>query len=157
MLLVYNADLFERERMIELLHQYEFLLPQIVENPDRNIRALSLVTPTAKAVLPDAAESLPEPAYPSVPAMFAEWAARQPKHAAVCQGDHAWTYAELEADARALVDNLQAHDIRPGQVVGVTGSRSYEFIAAMLVCLDERRRLAYARSETTGGPTAADA
>ena len=132
---VYNADLFKHERMVELLHQYEGLVQQIVDNPDRNISTLSLVTPSAKEILPDPTESLPEPMYPSVSALFSEWAKQQPDQPAVRQGDHTWTYAELEADARVLVGILQARGIRPGQVVGVTGPRSYELITALLAVL----------------------
>jgi amino acid adenylation domain-containing protein len=133
--LVYNAELFEHRRMVEVLRQYEGLVRQIFENPDINIRNLSLVTPTARTILPDPTEMLSEPDYPSVPTMFADWVVRQPNHPAVRHGDRIWTYAELEADARALVGNFQAQDIRPGQVVGLTGPRSYEFITAMLAVL----------------------
>jgi amino acid adenylation domain-containing protein len=133
--LVYNAELFEHRRMVEVLRQYEGLVHQIVENPDWNIRRLSLVTPTARTILPDPTEALAEPDYPSVPTLFTDWVVWQPNHPAVRRGDRTWTYAELAADARALVGNLQAQGIRSGQVIGVTGPRSYEFIAAMLAVL----------------------
>jgi amino acid adenylation domain-containing protein len=135
LLLVYNADLFEHQRMVEFLRQYEYLVQQIAEDPDQNIRALSLVTSSAKAILPDPTALLPEPDYPSVPTMFAEQVRQLPDQPAVRQADRVWSYAELDADARALVETMRAHGLRPGQVVGVTGPRSYEFITAMLAVL----------------------
>ena len=157
LLLVYNADLFEHGRMLEVLHQYEWLIQQIVEQPDRPIRALSLVTPTVKTVLPDPTQVLSEPAYPSVPAKFAEWLARQPDHAAVRQGDRSWTYAQLAADARALVGTFPGarRSTRPGCRRNWSAQlRTYH---SDVGCPDERQRLTHARSETARCPPAVDA
>jgi non-ribosomal peptide synthetase component F len=46
--LVYNTDIFHRDRMAEMLAQLKHLLSQIVENPDRRIGNFSLVTPAAE-------------------------------------------------------------------------------------------------------------
>jgi hypothetical protein len=56
--LVYNADLFESVRMLELLEQLRQLLAQFVANPTEPIGDVSLVTPTALACLLDPAELL---------------------------------------------------------------------------------------------------
>ena len=51
--LLYNADLFKPERMVEMLEQFKHLLEQIVEDPDKRINQFSLVTSRAREVLPD--------------------------------------------------------------------------------------------------------
>ena len=56
--LVYNADLFDRERMEEMLRQLEHLLKQAVAKPEARISLLSLVTPGAAALLPEPARPL---------------------------------------------------------------------------------------------------
>ena len=45
--LVYNADLFSAERMVELLAQLQLLLEQLVTEPDERVGGYSLVTPSA--------------------------------------------------------------------------------------------------------------
>ncbi len=61
--LVYNADLFTSERMVEMLNQFHHLLTQIVAAPDNPISFYSLVTPKSKPLLPDPSAVLPEPEY----------------------------------------------------------------------------------------------
>ena len=51
--LVYNADLFDRGRIEELAAQYELLLRQCAGDPDRAVTSASLVTGSARRVLPD--------------------------------------------------------------------------------------------------------
>jgi non-ribosomal peptide synthetase component F len=48
LVLVYNADLFEPERMSEMLEQLKHLIGQIVEAPDKTIGSYSLVTPRTR-------------------------------------------------------------------------------------------------------------
>ncbi|HEV2146962.1 MAG TPA: amino acid adenylation domain-containing protein, partial [Longimicrobiaceae bacterium] len=56
--LVYNADLFGRDRMAEALRQLRAVLEQAVADPERPVGALSLVTPEARRMLPDPAAPL---------------------------------------------------------------------------------------------------
>ncbi|MDP9121611.1 MAG: amino acid adenylation domain-containing protein, partial [Acidobacteriota bacterium] len=89
--LVYNADLFDEARMAEVLAQLEALLRQAVEQPDEPVAHLSLVTAAARALLPDPASELGEPAFPAVARLFLEREQGQPEQAALCWREESWT------------------------------------------------------------------
>ncbi|MCK5056387.1 MAG: non-ribosomal peptide synthetase, partial [Candidatus Aminicenantes bacterium] len=55
--LVYSTDLFTRERMVEMMEQYQHLLAQAVENPHTAISQFSLITPRSATILPDMKQS----------------------------------------------------------------------------------------------------
>src|SRR4029079_7777502 len=55
LLLLYNADLFDAERMAGFLAQLEGMLTAFVTEPETPIDEVSLVTEAARAVLPDPA------------------------------------------------------------------------------------------------------
>jgi hypothetical protein len=73
--LVFNTDLFETGRMEEMLEQYQHLLKQIAETPDKPIRSYSLVTARSRQFLPDPTAVLPEPRFAPVTNEFLSWVA----------------------------------------------------------------------------------
>ncbi|MFP5285931.1 MAG: condensation domain-containing protein, partial [Thermoanaerobaculia bacterium] len=75
---VYNADLFDRERVAEMAEQLEALFAQIAEDPEARTSSLSLLTPAARAVLPDPADELPFRWPGSIPDRVASQAHRTP-------------------------------------------------------------------------------
>ncbi|HWM94193.1 MAG TPA: non-ribosomal peptide synthase/polyketide synthase [Thermoanaerobaculia bacterium] len=132
--LVYNADLFEPERMAEMLRQFEYLLAQAAAAPERRIGELSLVTPAAAAAL------LPDPARP----LGGEWrgavhhaltrqAGQHSDRIAVCDArGTSWTYAELESRANQLAHFLISHGVEKGDAVAVWAHRSVPLVQALL-------------------------
>jgi amino acid adenylation domain-containing protein len=137
--LVYNADLFDAATAESLLHGYEMLLRAAAEAPHRRISTLPILAPSAAA--PSAAAREVEPAVPllpraagsfepipadvdmgSIPARFAEVAARWPDAVAVETALHRWTYTELEARAsqvaRAVLRRCGAGDARVALLLG---------------------------------------
>jgi amino acid adenylation domain-containing protein/non-ribosomal peptide synthase protein (TIGR01720 family) len=130
--LVYNIDLFEAERMIVMLNQFEYLLKQIVSTPEKTIQSYSLLTLQSQPLLPDPRVVLPEPVHEPITNLFISWANRTPKQIAISQGDRSWTYDELVENARAITQVLITHGIKRGDVVAVSGSKSFGLIASML-------------------------
>ncbi|MGI9174867.1 MAG: non-ribosomal peptide synthetase, partial [Rhodothermales bacterium] len=129
---VYSADLFESERMEELLRQYRRLLEQVVEKPETAIDDFSLVTKAARAVLPDPTQTL-----------FAEWkgsvaerltcqARQRPDQTAVVGARVRWSYAELEARSNRLAHYLGEQGLGPGDTVAIYAHRSAAFVEAVL-------------------------
>jgi amino acid adenylation domain-containing protein len=133
--LVYQRALFSAERIAALLDQFQHLLEQIVAAPERPLAHYSLVTPAARALLPDPSQPLPEPRYPPVTELIAAWAARMPDQPALRQDGHERTYCELVDRATLLAQTLLAHGLQRGQVVAVAGPRSYGLITSMLAAL----------------------
>lgn len=130
--LVYRADLFDRDRMVEMLGQLEHLLMQIVDQPENPIQAYSLVTARGQRLLPDPRAILAEPWHEPITALVASWMNDATKHPAIHEGDRTWTYTELAHSAQALAQALLLHGVERGDVVGVAGRRSYGLIAGMV-------------------------
>ncbi|MHC5731376.1 MAG: condensation domain-containing protein, partial [Nostoc sp.] len=93
--LLYNADLFTSERMVEMVQQFHHLLNQIVVDADSAIASYSLVTPQARLLLPDPTTAIPEPEYQLVTTTFTSWVNGTPELSAVRQGSRTWNYGEL--------------------------------------------------------------
>jgi amino acid adenylation domain-containing protein len=130
--LVYNTDLFAPARMVEMLHQFEQLLTQIVANSDRQIHAYSLLTPAAQTLLPDPRIALPQIEYPPITTTFLDRTNRSPTHPAIIQADRIWTYQELALAAQQIAQLLQSKQLSIGDTVAVSGDRSFGLVASML-------------------------
>jgi amino acid adenylation domain-containing protein len=133
--LVYNADLFDRPRMQEMLRQYRSLLEQAVAAPEAAVAGYSLLTPEAAAVLPDPAAELPGRWEGTVHDLFAEWALRRPEKPALIDRegrDGLWTYGELSAAVDRLAARLLASGIQPGDRVAIYAHRSAALAWAIL-------------------------
>jgi len=129
--LVYNADLFDEARMVDLLQQLEMLLVQAVEQPDEPLDRLSLVTGTARRVLPDPTEPLDGSWIGAVHELFAAQAERAPDRPAVVDGEVVWSYGELLAGSRGLAGWLAAHGVQPGDPVAILAHRSAPLVQAV--------------------------
>jgi amino acid adenylation domain-containing protein len=133
--LVYNADLFDRRRMRELLAQLEHLAEQAVADPERPIGRLSLRTPGAAAVLPDPRQPLAGGWQGAVHERLALHAARCPERPAVADEEEVWTYGELEARANRLARWLRGQGLASGDAVAVYAHRSAALAWAVLGAL----------------------
>ncbi len=71
----------------------------------------------------------------SIPAMFAEQAARVPDAVAISFGEQSWTYRRLDEASNRLAHLLTAHGAGPGQRVALLLPRSDEAIVAILAVL----------------------
>ena len=131
LVLVYNTDLFERDRMNELLQQFRRLLEQIVVAPDKQITAYSLVTASAKRVLSDPFAAV-EPVLEPVPATFLARAQELAEHPAICRGSQVWSYAELARASLTIARRLRHDGLESGEVIAITGPPSFGLIASML-------------------------
>jgi len=130
--LVYNTDLFSAARMDEMLAQLEQILAEIARNPDEKISRISLLTPRAREILPDAL--MPFPARDDLPItkLFSTQAEARPSAPAIQDSDETWSYAELEARSNQLANYLCQHDVRKGDVVAIYGHRSAALVVGML-------------------------
>ncbi|HVG08476.1 MAG TPA: amino acid adenylation domain-containing protein [Thermoanaerobaculia bacterium] len=131
--LVYNADLFDRERIVEMLRQLESLLEQASANPERRIGDLSLVTPISAALLPDPAQPLSREWRGAVHEALARSAERHPERIAVRDAlGTSWSYAELESRANRLAHFLVSRGVEKGEAVAVWAHRSAPLVQALL-------------------------
>ena len=130
--LVYNADLFDLERMIEMLHQYHHLLDRVVENPQVSINDLSIVTSQTKLLLPNPQQELPIEWSESVQSKFTRQAQKMPQNLALVNARAAWTYRELDERANQLANYLLANNIQQQDTVAIYSQRSASLVWAIL-------------------------
>ncbi|MEU5049361.1 amino acid adenylation domain-containing protein [Streptomyces sp. NPDC021096] len=67
-----------------------------------------------------------------IPELFEAQAAARPDAPAARHGERTVTYGQLDAHADALAARLLARGVRPGDLIGVCGSRSLEALVALL-------------------------
>jgi len=130
--LVYNTDLFDGDRIREMLNQYEYLLNQIVENPDEKVERYSLVTAQSAKVLADPVERLRTDWYGSIQSRLSEQASRIPGQIAVMDARETWTYEELNRRSNQLAHYLLNSGIRRQDVVAIYAHRSASVVWAVL-------------------------
>jgi amino acid adenylation domain-containing protein len=130
--LLYATDLFRAERAGEMLRQYKYLLEQIVDNPDEQIDRYSLITPTARQVLPDPTKPLDRTWHGSVPQFLSDHARRNPDRLAVVDAHGAMSYHDLEQRSSRLANYLLAQGIGREDVVAIYADGSANLVWALL-------------------------
>ena len=130
--LLYDTDLFSQKWIAELLAQYRYLLDQVVENPDRTIDDYSLVTSTAKQLLPDPTLPLDDTWYGAVHELFADFAQSQPDKLAVEDSSESWTYRELNERANQLAHYLIAQGLQREDIVAIYAHRNAHLVWALM-------------------------
>ena len=133
--LVARPDRFSGAGLRGLLDQLLHLLQQVAEQPDQALSHLSLVTPAARALLPDPARPLPLPPFRPVVQTLADHARRAPGHTAVQTGQRRHDYAELQHKVQALALALRRAGVEHGDVVAISGPRCFAVVAAMFATL----------------------
>jgi amino acid adenylation domain-containing protein len=133
--LVYQQALFSPARIGHLLRQYEHLLEQATDAPDLPVDTYSLVTEEARALLPDPTVELPEPRHEPAHMQFLTQAKIHPQQIAVSQSGRNWSYQELAQSATSIAQELLASGQRRGEIVAVTGGRSFGLIGGMMSVL----------------------
>ncbi|MFL6235263.1 MAG: amino acid adenylation domain-containing protein, partial [Thermoanaerobaculia bacterium] len=128
----YATDLFDGTTIERLLGHLRNLLASIAAAPEAPLEDLPLLGEEERRQL--LAWSGEEPVHPreSIPALFAEQAARAPEAVAVVFGNEEITYAELDRRARRVAGRLLSTGIAPESRIAVVAERSPELIAALL-------------------------
>ena len=133
--LAYRGDRFSPARAASMLQQYMGLLEQIVGKPDASIQSYSLVTPSARKLLPDPVAEIAAPPQPCVPNQFLEWVRRSPERVALRQGERRTSYRELASNALGLASKLRERGIGRGDIVAIQMPRGTALVEAMLATL----------------------
>ncbi len=116
----------------ELLRQLEGVFAQVVERPDVPLDAVSLVTPSARAVLADPTLPLVAEDLEPVARRIARWSRETPGAVALTHGTQQLTYAELEARTVRIARRLIAAGLRAGDVVALEGGPRFDLVPALL-------------------------
>lgn len=129
---VYQSDLFDARRIECMADQFVALLEQFVDAPERPIDGYSLVTKSAQSLLPDPGLPLPEPFLEPVTSLFVHQVRQKPAQTALSQGNRQWSYEVLATRAQSLASSLVEWGIQKGDVIGISGDRSFGLVVAIL-------------------------
>ncbi|HEX5715932.1 MAG TPA: amino acid adenylation domain-containing protein [Thermoanaerobaculia bacterium] len=129
---VYNADLFDGDRIALLARQLDGLLAQAVEQPASPIDAFSLLTEEDRAALPDPAAPLVPEWHGAVHERFARMAQSAPERTAILDGDRVRTYGELNVASDRLAHHLRANGVGTGDVVAIYAQRGAGLVLGLL-------------------------
>ncbi len=97
-----------------------------------------MVTEAARGLLPDPRIVLAEPEQVPVPRGFLSHAERNPQQIALSQEGERWTYQQLATSAVKIAKLLAARGVQPGDVVAVSGPRSFGLISGIMGVLIAR-------------------
>jgi amino acid adenylation domain-containing protein len=130
----YNTDLFERDTIERMLGHFETLLRGIVENPDRPLSELPILSAAERRRLRvewnDTQRDYPQDK--CIHELFEAQADRTPDAVAVVFDGESLTYSELNRRANRLAHQLQKLGIGPEALVGICVERSLEMAIGML-------------------------
>lgn len=133
----YSSDLFSPATMTRMAGHFETLVQAIVNDPERSIAELPLLTPAERRQLlfewnQTAAEF---PAAGCIHQLFEAQAERAPDAIAVESREKQLTYGELNRRANQLADHLRRLGVGPEKLVGIFIDRSLEMVIGLLAIL----------------------
>ncbi|NEO42625.1 MAG: amino acid adenylation domain-containing protein [Moorea sp. SIOASIH] len=133
----YNRDLFEAETISRILSHYKNLLLAAVENPERPISQLPLMTePELDQILVEWNNTKTD--YPNdkcIHQLFEEQVEKTPDAVAVVFEEQKLTYSQLNSKANQLAHYLQKLGVVPETLVGICVERSVEMVVGLLAIL----------------------
>lgn len=130
----YNTDLYAESTIRRMLEHLRSLFAAVVEDPDRAIGQLPMMTEAEKMLVLDDWNPVASGDEQAVAVIesIEEQAARTPEAIAVVGSQGSLTYAELVRRANRVASTLRRRGIGPGMVVGACLDRSPEAVAALL-------------------------
>ena len=132
-----NADMFESETIERMMGHFQNLLQAIVDNPERKISELPLLSDAERRkLLVEWNDTKTDyPANRCIQELFEQQVRDTPEAAAVIFENERVSYAELNARANRLAHYLRKRGIGPDMRIAICMQRSAEMIAALLAIL----------------------
>ena len=129
----YNTDLFDAATIERMTGHFQTLLEGIVENPQRQIAQLPMLTPAERQQLLVKWNDT-DTEYPGkcIHSLFEEQVERTPDAVAVVFEGQQLTYRELNHRANQLAHYLQRLGVKTEVLVGICVERSLEMVVGLL-------------------------
>jgi non-ribosomal peptide synthetase component F len=130
----YAEDLFEADTIRRLLAQWETVLRDILEHPNRRVSELAILPPEEQRLLLIEWNNTRKeyPREKTLSQLFEEQAMRTPDADALVCGNVRLTYAQLLGRANAIAHQLRALGVGPESLVGICLERGWEMVAGIL-------------------------
>ena len=130
--LEYMTDLFKLETMKSFMEHYIFILHQLKENINVNIKDINIITPDEEKMLNTFNDTFEPVNNDTAISLFEEQVRMNPDNIALICNDEKLTYAQLNAKANSLAHYLLKKGIKPNDIVCIMANRSLETIICML-------------------------
>ncbi|WP_297847969.1 non-ribosomal peptide synthetase, partial [Mycobacterium sp.] len=135
----FRTDVFDADTVRALIGRLERVLTAMTADPTRPMSSVDLLDAREHARLDvlgnRAALTGSATETDSIPALFAEQAARTPDAVALSFEGRSWTYRELDEAANRLAHRLAGFGVGPGERVALLFGRSADAIVAILAVL----------------------
>ena len=129
----YRADLFDRGTAQAIGERLVRLLGSAVAEASRPVGELAVLSGSERSTILEGWNDTARPvAATTLPALFAEQAARTPDAVAVLFEERRLSYAELDAHANQLAHHLRGLGVGPESIVGLLVERSAEMLIGLL-------------------------
>ncbi len=129
----YRSDLFHAETIARMLAHLEALILSAAASPSSRVSDLSMTSEAERATLAAWNETSSE--YPRdalVHELFDEQVTRVPNAAAIVSERGTMSYADLASRATKIAQQLAAHGVKAGELVGLLADRTPGMVAAVL-------------------------
>ena len=132
--LEYNADLFDRETTERIIGHYQCLLEEAVENPDKRISILPLLTESERQqILIEWNDTWADyPRQQCIHELFELQVTRSPEAVALVHQKNRLNYEELNGRANQLAYYLRGRGVGPETLVGICMERSVDMVVGLL-------------------------
>src|SRR5580658_7609019 len=131
--LAYDSDLFDQRTVEQIRERLEYVLRQFVENPERRLSEISLLTAAEREqMLVEWNNTAADRPDSTAVRQFESWAHADPQRTALVCGSQQFSYAELDRLASAVSRRLRVLGVGPECRVGVCAAPSPAPIAALL-------------------------
>ena len=132
-LIAYNTDLYKEETIARMLQHYQRLLESVAANPDRTVRAMTMLSDgERRQLLCEWNDTDVGVSQSCIHELFETQASKTPDSIAVVFGDQQISYRTLEHRANQVACRLREMGVKPEVLVGVCVERSTELIVALL-------------------------
>lgn len=128
----YGSELFAPETIQMLVRSFSTLVDEVIAHPETSLSRLRLLSEEDARLMQGTAVEGPPSAVGSLAQLLARQLGRRPNDAAVVQGEHSRTFAELDAASAAVTATLLKAGVAPGTVVALDAPPSFEQIAGVL-------------------------
>ena len=133
---VYNRDLFDRWRIVQMARHFVALLADAAARPDVPVARLEPLTSDERRRLLEPLDGFALPlSQATLPEMFEEQAERCPDAVAIVSAEGSPSYGELNTRANQLAHYLIGKGVGPETRVGIALGRSCEMWIAVLATL----------------------
>lgn len=134
----YNCAYFNSAEMRLLAGRFEYLLKQVLEQPDKNLAELTLMPADERNQVLGLFNAVDQ-AIPyqkrGIHQLFEAQVARTPEATAIMFAGQYLSYCELNKRANQLAHHLQSLGVTPDTLVGICVERSLEMIIGLLAIL----------------------